>query len=87
MEFPNSRVIEKLHAKLDEEKRSREEAVSRAAGPEHSWEGAVLEAELDQQQVLKDIARNILQLGLSVEEVTQATGLPRKTVQTLAARL
>jgi predicted transposase YdaD len=32
-------------------------------------------------------ARNILRLGLSVEQVTQATGLPRETVQTLAAQL
>jgi predicted transposase YdaD len=56
------RVIEKLHADLDEERRSREE---------------------DRQRT----ARNILRLGLPVEQVAQCTGLPRETVQALAARL
>jgi uncharacterized protein (UPF0335 family) len=46
-------------------------------------EEAVSRAELDRQRT----ARNILRLGLSVEQVTQATGLPRETVQTLAAQL
>jgi hypothetical protein len=73
MDFSSLRVIEKLHAELDEERRSREEVISRA--------------ELDRQRLLRDTARNILRLGLSVEQVTQATGLPRETVQTLAAQL
>ncbi|MDR1351876.1 MAG: hypothetical protein LBK05_01235 [Treponema sp.] len=41
----------------------------------------------EERQRLRDTARNILRLGLSVEQVTQATGLPRETVQTLAAQL
>jgi hypothetical protein len=47
-----------------------------------SREEAVSRAELDRQRT----ARNILRLGLSVEQVAQATGLPLETVQTLAAR-
>jgi predicted transposase YdaD len=35
----------------------------------------------------EDTARNILRLGLSVEQVTQATGLPRETVQALASQV
>jgi predicted transposase/invertase (TIGR01784 family) len=65
---------------------SREEAVSKAAELAQSREEAVSRAELDRQR-LRDTARNILRLGLSVEQVTQATGLPRETVQTLAAQL
>jgi predicted transposase YdaD len=79
MDFSSLRVIEKLHKEMEdvrqsceEERRFREEAVSRA--------------ELDRQR-LRDTARNILRLGLSVEQVTQATGLSRETVQTLAAQL
>jgi predicted transposase YdaD len=72
MDFSSLRVIEKLHKEMEDVRRSREEAVSRA--------------ELDRQR-LRDTARNILRLGLSVEQVTQTTGLPRETVQTLAAQL
>jgi hypothetical protein len=86
MDFSSLRVIEKLHKEMDDVKRSREEAVSRTAELEQSCEEAVSRAELDRQR-LRDTARNILRLGLSVEQVTQATGLPRETVQTLAAQL
>jgi predicted transposase YdaD len=83
MEFPNLRVIEKLHAEIDEIKRSREEAASKVAELEQAREEAVSLA----GQRLRDTARNILRLGLSVEQVTQATGLPSETVRTLAAQL
>jgi hypothetical protein len=90
MDFSSLRVIEKLHKEIDDVKRSREEAVSKAVELEQSREEerrsreeAVFRAELDRQRT----ARNILRLGLSVEQVTQATGLPRETVQTLAAQL
>jgi predicted transposase YdaD len=63
----------------DEEKRSREEE-------RRAHEEAVSRVELERQR-LRDTARNILLLGLSVEQVTQATGLPRETVQALAAQL
>jgi hypothetical protein len=100
MDFSNLRVIEKLHREKEEavsrmteleqsreeERRFREKAVSKAAELEQSREEAVSRAELDRQR-LRDTARNILRLGLSVEQVTQATGLPRETVQTLAAQL
>jgi predicted transposase YdaD len=43
-------------------------------------------AELDRRR-LRDTARNILRLGLSVEQVTQATGLSPETVRELAAQL
>jgi predicted transposase YdaD len=66
------RVIEKLHAEIDEERRFREEAISMA--------------ELERQR-FRDTAQNILRLGLSVEQVAQATGLPLETVQALAAQL
>ncbi|MDR1353168.1 MAG: hypothetical protein LBK05_07790 [Treponema sp.] len=86
MDFSSLRVIEKLHEEMEdvkrsreEERRSREEAVSRTAELEQSRE--------EERQRLRDTARNILRLGLSVEQVTQATGLPRETVQTLAAQL
>ncbi|MDR1353030.1 MAG: hypothetical protein LBK05_07095 [Treponema sp.] len=77
-----SRMTE-LERSREEERRSREEAVSKAAELEQSREEAVSRAEMDRQRT----ARNILRLGLSVEQVTQATGLPRETVQTLAAQL
>jgi predicted transposase/invertase (TIGR01784 family) len=80
MDFSNLRVIEKLHKELE---RSREEAVSRVTELEQSREEAVSRAELERQRT----ARNILRLGLSVEQVAQATGLPQETVQTLAAQL
>jgi hypothetical protein len=83
MDFSSLRVIEKLHKEM---KQSREEAASRVAELEQSREEAVSRAKLDRQR-LKDTARNILRLGLSVEQVTQATGLPQETVQTLAAQL
>ena len=70
--YSDLRLIEKLHRELDEERRFREEAVSMA--------------ELDRQR-LRDTARNILRLGLPVEQVAQATGLPPETVRTLAAGL
>jgi predicted transposase YdaD len=41
----------------------------------------------EERQRLRNTARNILRLGLSVEQVTQATGLPQETVQALAAQL
>ncbi|MDR2784556.1 MAG: hypothetical protein LBB83_01445, partial [Treponema sp.] len=63
-----SRVAE-LERAREEERRSREEAVSMAG------------------QRLRDTARNILRLGLSVEQVTQATGLSVETVRALAAQL
>jgi predicted transposase YdaD len=69
--FSDLRIIEQLHQELDEERRVREEAVSKA--------------ELDRQR-LRDTARNILRLGLSVEQVAQATGLPPETVRTLTSR-
>jgi hypothetical protein len=47
---------------------------------------AVSRAELDRRR-LRDTARNILRLGLSVEQVSQATGLPPETVQELAVGL
>jgi hypothetical protein len=83
MDFSSLRVIEKLHKEMEDVRRSREEAVSRATELEQSREEAVSRAELDRQRT----ARNILRLGLSVEQVTQATGLPRETVQILAAQL
>jgi hypothetical protein len=86
MDFSSLRVIEKLHKEMEDVRRSREEAVSRTAELEQSREEAVSRAELDRQR-LRDTARNILRLGLSVEQVTQATGLSRETVQTLAAQL
>jgi predicted transposase YdaD len=67
------RIIEQLHRELDEERRSREEAISKVV-------------ELDRQR-LRDTARNILRFGLSVEQVAQAAGLPPETVRTLAAGL
>jgi hypothetical protein len=79
MDFSNLRVIEKLH-------KEKEEAVSRVTELEQSREEAVSRAEMDRQR-LRDTARNILRLGLSVEQVTQTTGLPQETVQTLAAQL
>jgi hypothetical protein len=72
IEFPNLRVIEQLHVEIDEIKRAREEALSRA--------------ELDRQR-LRDTALNILRAGQPVEQVAQWTGLPPETVQTLAAQL
>ncbi|MDR2029590.1 MAG: hypothetical protein LBP93_08655 [Treponema sp.] len=39
------------------------------------------------QRLREDTARNILRLGLPVEQVAQATGLPPETVQMLAAQL
>jgi predicted transposase/invertase (TIGR01784 family) len=71
IEFPNLRIIEKAFAERDEERRLREEAVSKA--------------ELDRQR-LKDAARNILKAGQPVEQVAQWTGLPLETVQMLAAQ-
>jgi hypothetical protein len=47
---------------------------------------AASRAELDRQR-LRDTARNILKAGQSVEQVVQWTGLPRETVQALAAQL
>ncbi|MDR1351817.1 MAG: hypothetical protein LBK05_00935 [Treponema sp.] len=86
MDFSSLRVIEKLH-------REKEEAVSRVAELEQSREEerrsreeAVSRVELERQR-LRDTARNILRLGLSVEQVAQATGLPQETVQTLTAQL
>jgi predicted transposase YdaD len=38
-------------------------------------------------QRLRDTARNILKAGQPVEQVAQWTGLPRETVQALAAQL
>jgi hypothetical protein len=70
------RLIEKLYAERDE-------AASKVAELEQSREEAVFMA----GQRLRNTARNILRLGLSVEQVTQATGLPQETVQTLAAQL
>jgi hypothetical protein len=90
MDFSELRVIEKLHAELDEERRSRveleqfhEKAISKVAELEQSREEAVSRAD----QRLRDTARNILRLGLSVEQVTQATGLPSETVRALAGQL
>jgi hypothetical protein len=79
MDFSNLRVIEKLHKEIEEERRFREEE-------RRFREEAASRAELDRQR-LRNTAQNILRLGLSVEQVTQATGLPRETVQTLAAQL
>jgi predicted transposase YdaD len=83
------RVIEQLHQELDEERRVREEleqfreeAISKVAELEQSREEAISLA----GQRLRDTARNILRLGLPVEQVAQATGLPPETVQTLASR-
>jgi hypothetical protein len=83
-------VGENFRKEMEDVRRSREEAVSRAAELEQSREEerrsreeAVSRAEMDRQRT----ARNILRLGLSVEQVTQATGLPQETVQTLAAQL
>ena len=76
LEFPNLRVIEKLYAEREEEKRLREEE-------RRSREEAVSKAE----QRLRDTARNILKAGQPVEQVVQWTGLPPETVQTLAAQL
>jgi hypothetical protein len=76
--FSDLRVIEQLHQELDEERRAREEE-------RRFREEAVSMAELDRQR-LRDTARNILRLGLSVEQVAQATGLPPETVRTLASR-
>jgi hypothetical protein len=80
------RLIEKLHQELDEERRFREEerrsreaAISKAVELEQSRE--------KERQRFRDTARNILRLGLPVEQVAQATGLPLETVQALAARL
>ncbi|MDR1128344.1 MAG: hypothetical protein LBL20_03445, partial [Treponema sp.] len=75
MDFSSLRVIEKLHKEMEDVKRSREEE-------RRFREEAVSRAELDRQRT----ARNILRLGLSVEQVAQATGLPRETVQTGAAQ-
>jgi hypothetical protein len=94
------RIIEKLHMELDEERRSREEE-RRSREEErrfrekeqrlreeerHLREEAVSRAELDRQR-LRDTARNILRLGLSVEQVSQATGLPPETVRALSKPL
>jgi predicted transposase/invertase (TIGR01784 family) len=91
------RVIEKLHAEKaeiersrEEERRFREEAVSRMAELEQSREEAVFRvAELEQsrEEDRQRTARNILRLGLPVEQAAQATGLPLETVQALAAQL
>jgi hypothetical protein len=67
------RLIEKLHAERDE-------ARARAAELEKAREDVV-------RQRLRDTARNILRLGLPVEQVAQATGLPPETVGELAAQL
>jgi hypothetical protein len=80
------RLIEKLYAEIDEVKSSREAAVSKVVELEQSREEAVSRVELERQR-LRNTAQNILRLGLSVEQVTQATGLPQETVQTLAAQL
>jgi hypothetical protein len=76
MEFPNLRVIEKLHAEIDE-------AASRVAELERAREEAVSMA----RQRLRDTARNILRAGQPVEQVAQWTGLPPETVRALAAQL
>jgi hypothetical protein len=79
MDFSNLRVIEKLYAEREEiersreeERRLREEAVSRVAKLEQSREEA---------------ARNILKAGQPVEQVARWIGLPLETVQILAAQL
>jgi hypothetical protein len=91
--FSELRVIEKLHQELDEERRAREEleqfreeAISKVAELEQFREEAISMAELDRQRLREDTARNILRLGLSVEQAAQATGLPPETVRTLASR-
>jgi hypothetical protein len=100
MEFPNLRVIEKLHAELDEERRSREEAAFKVAELERV---ASRVTELEQAreeerrsreealsmagQRLRDTARNILRAGQPIEQVAQWTGLPPETVRALAAQL
>jgi coenzyme F420-reducing hydrogenase delta subunit len=66
------RVIEKLHADLGI-------AASRVAELEQSRE--------EDRQRLRNTARNILKAGQPVEQVAQWTGLPRETVQALAAQL
>jgi predicted nucleic acid-binding Zn-ribbon protein len=73
------RLIERLHSEMDEIRHSREGAVSRVVELEHSRE--------EERQRLRDTARNILKAGQPVEQVVQWTGLPRETVQRLAAQL
>jgi predicted transposase YdaD len=41
----------------------------------------------EERQRLRDTTRNILKAGQPVEQVVQWTGLPRETVQALAAQL
>jgi predicted transposase YdaD len=73
------RLIERLCSEMDEVRHSREEIARSFEEERRSRE--------EERQRLRDTARNILRLGLSVEQVTQATGLPRETIQTLAAQL
>jgi hypothetical protein len=80
------RLIERLCSEMDEIKRSREEIARSFEVERRSREEIARSFEAEKQR-LRDTARNILQLGLSVEQVTHATGLPQETVQALAAQL
>jgi hypothetical protein len=80
------RLIERLCSEMDEIRHSREEIARSFEAERRSREEIARSFEAERQR-LKDTARNILKAGQPVEQVVQWTGLPRETVQALAAQL
>jgi predicted transposase YdaD len=80
------RLIEKLHAERDEA-RARAAEFEKAREEDRRALDKERRAREETLERFRDTARNILRLGLPVEQVAQATGLPPETVGELAAQL
>jgi hypothetical protein len=80
------RLIEKLHAELDEAA-SRMAELERAREEERRAREEERQAREEAVSRMRDTARNILKAGQPVEQVAQWTGLPPETVRTLAEQL